>query len=172
VATASPSIGSATVAAPAPSIETAPPAATVAPAPVKVVNLQAADVQQPIDKSNMTPTDAYWAEQPTPVQALRYMPDEQKFDAAQDLAKQGYSIDVPIMMWGWDPLTTMTIRQNDGLTWVPSAMQPNIPVSPGNSFPGLPSYDATKPPAGSIMVSTAFAQGTNMQDPWILALQS
>ena len=124
-----------------------------------------------IDKSNMTPDDAYWAEQPAAVQALRTMPDDQRYAAAQDLANQGYTIDVPIMVYGWDPTATMVVRQSDGLTWVPSAMQPNIPVAPGDSFPGLPSYDPNNPPAGSIKVTTDFAIGTNGQNCWIPADQ-
>jgi len=63
-----------------------PPASTVPPA----------DTPPPADKSKMTPTDAYWAEQPPAVQALRYTPDDQRYPLAQDLAKQGYTIDVPI----------------------------------------------------------------------------
>ncbi len=121
----------------------------------------------------MTPTDAYWAEQPPAVQALRNMPDDQKFEAARDLAAQGYTIDVPIMVWGWDPLVTMTMRQNDGYTWVPSALQPNIPIGPGMvNVWNVPSYDANNPPPGSIKVSTDFAKGTNMQDPWIKTLET
>lgn len=99
------------------------------------------------------------------------MPDDQRYAAAQQLANEGYTIDVPIMVWGWDPLATMIVRQNDGLTWVPSALQPNIPVAPGDTFPGLPSYDPNNPPAGSIQVTTAFAIGTNGQDSWITSDQ-
>jgi hypothetical protein len=117
--------------------------------------------------AKMTPDQAYWAEQPPAVQALQTMPDDQRYSYAQQLASEGYSIDVPIMVWGWDPLATMVMRQNDGLTWVPSGLQPNIPVAPGDSFPGLPSYDPTNPPPGSIPVTTAFAIGTNGQDPWV-----
>jgi hypothetical protein len=127
----------------------------------------AATATSGLDKSQMTPDQAYWAEQPPAVQALQSMPADQRYAAAQDLASQGYTIDVPIMVWGWDPLATMMVRQNDGLTWVPSALQPNIPVAPGDSFAGLPSYDPNNPPAGSIPVTTAFAVGTNGIDPWI-----
>jgi hypothetical protein len=125
-------------------------------------------VKQPVDKSHMTPTDAYWAEQPAAVQQLRNCPDDQKFSMAEDLAKQGYAVDLPIMVWGWDPLVTMTLRQNDGYTWVPSAFQPNIPIGPGiANVWNLPGYDAKNPPPGSIKVSTDFAQGSNGQDPWM-----
>jgi len=95
------------------------------------------------------------------------MPDDQRMAAAQQLANEGYTIDVPIMVWGWDPLATMIDRQNNGYTWVPSALQSDVPVTPGNTFPGLPSYDPNKPPAGSIQVTTAFAIGTNGESAWI-----
>ena len=114
----------------------------------------------------MTPDQAYWASQPAAVQALQSMPAEQRYYAAQELALQGYTIDVPIMVDGMDPLATMMQRQADGYTWVPSALQPNIPVGPGISWPGTV-YDPNNPPPGSVMVTTAFAAGTNMQDPWI-----
>jgi len=118
------------------------------------------------DTSNMTPDQAYWASQPPAVQALQNMPAGQRYAAAQDLALQGYTIDVPIMVEGQDPLATMMQRQADGYTWVPSALQANIPVGPGIAWPGQV-YDPKSPPPGSIQVTTAFAAGTNMQDPWI-----
>ncbi len=124
-----------------------------------------------IDKSKMTPTDAYWAEQPPAVQALRTCPDDQKFAMAQQLSQEGYAIDMPIMVWGWDPLVTMTLRQQEGYTWVPSAFQANIPIGPGiTNVWNLPGYDPNNPPAGSIKVSTDFANGTNGQDPWMKTL--
>ena len=112
--------------------------------------------------SEMTPTEAYWAEQPPAVQALQYAPDDQKAAMAQQLANEGYTIDVPIMVWGWDPLATMIQRQEDGYTWVPSALQPSSDIAPGVSMPGEASYNASNPPAGSIQVSTAFADGTDI----------
>lgn len=112
--------------------------------------------------SQITPTDAYWADQPTAVQALRYTPDDEKAGLAQQLANEGYSIDVPIMVWGWDPLATMIERQSAGYTWVPSALQPSVDVAPGVSMPGSIPYNPDGPPAGSIQVSTAFADGTNI----------
>ena len=113
-----------------------------------------------------SPTDAYWASQPAAVQALRYAPDGQKGAMAEQLASEGYSVDVPIMVWGWDPLATMIQRQSEGYTWVPSAMQPSVQDAPGISMPGTTPYDPSNPPAGSIAVSTAFANGTNIaSDP-------
>jgi hypothetical protein len=109
-----------------------------------------------------TPTDAYWAAQPAAVQALRYAPEDQKGAMAEQLAQQGYQIDVPIMVWGWDPLATMIQRQEEGYTWVPSALQQNVASAPGVSMPGSAPYNPDSAPAGSIQVSTAFADGTNI----------
>ena len=119
------------------------------------------------DKAKITPDDAYWADQPAAVQALRNMPEGDRQNAAMKLAQDGNTIDVPIMVWGWDPLTTMVERQNYGYTWVPSALGSPVLVPPGLSFPGEPSYDAANPPAGSIKVTTDFAAGTNMQNVFI-----
>jgi hypothetical protein len=112
------------------------------------------------------PADVYWAEQPAAVQALRDMPDDARATAAQALAAKGYKIDVPIMVWGWDPLVTMTVRQNMGYTWVPSGGQSPVPVTPGISFAGLPSYDPNSPPQGSIKVTTDFAKLATAPGPY------
>ena len=68
--------------------------------------------------------DAYWAKQPPAVQQLREIddPDARKTMAIQ-LAAQGYTIDVPIMVWGFDEGKTTALRQQYGYTWVPSALQ-------------------------------------------------
>lgn len=123
---------------------------------------------QPVAAAPVSEADAYWAEQPAPVQALRDMPDgEAKDQLALKLANQGYSIDTQIMVWGWDPQMTMTVRANQGYSWVPSYGQANIPVGPGLSMPDNPnSYNPGNPPAGAIQVSTAFAVGT-IQNPLV-----
>jgi hypothetical protein len=151
----------ATSAAAAPAASVATPAAvessSAAPAIQSAAPLTAAE------KADMTPTQAYWASQPPAVQVLQNTPDDQKQEVAQQLANQGYSIDVPIMVWGWDPLATMIERQTAGYTWVPSAMQSSIQEAPGvGGVSGATPYDPTSPPAGSIPVSTAFAEGTNI----------
>jgi len=105
------------------------------------------DAQQAFD-------DSYWASQPQPVQALRYMQNPGQREAlATQLASQGYSIDVPIMVWGWDPSVVTSMRQADGYTWVPSAMQNPVAVAPGlPSMGSLTAYNPNNPPAGSIAV--------------------
>jgi hypothetical protein len=113
----------------------------------------------------MSPADAYWAEQPPAVQQLRYMEVDERGSYAETLAAEGYTIDVPIMVDGGDPLAVMIQREIEGYTWVPSALQANIPAGPGIDVPGAPIYNPNDPPQGSILVTTAFALGTNLQDP-------
>ncbi len=121
----------------------------------------------------MTEGDAYWSAQPAAVQALRYMPQGTEKNAlALSLASQGYKIDTEIMVMGWDPQMTMVARAAYGYTWVPSYGQPAINVQPGVSDPYVPSnYNPGVPPPGSIIVSTAFAQGT-IQNPLLQAPES
>ena len=130
-------------------------------------------VKSPTAAPAANEVDAYWATQPPAVQALRDIPnDSDRMNMAHDLAAKGYAIDVPIMVWGWDPLTTMMIRQSYGYTWVPSATQPNIVAGPGISFPGAQDYDPAHPPAGSIKVSTDFAKGLESTSPWYRTFSS
>jgi hypothetical protein len=105
------------------------------------------DAQQAYD-------DSYWASQPAPVQALRTMQNQEQREAtATQLASEGYSIDVPIMVWGWDPSITMAMRQSEGYTWVPSALQASVEVAPGLSSLGTSAaYNPNNPPPGSITV--------------------
>jgi hypothetical protein len=99
---------------------------------------------------------AYWASQPPEVQALPGITDqEQRATTAAELATNGFTIDVPIMVWGWDAYLTMTMRAQFGYTWVPSALQPPVSIAPGIAQPGVVSYDPLHPPAGSIKVSTS-----------------
>ncbi len=136
--------------------------------------------QVPVSPKTPTPAkaptnevDAYWATQPPEVQALRNIPDDgDRMTLAHQLAGKGYAIDVPIMVWGWDPLTTMMLRQGYGYTWVPSATQPNIVAGPGISFPGAPDYDPKNPPPGSIKVTTDFAKGLESTSPWYSTFNS
>jgi hypothetical protein len=123
---------------------------------------------QPASTVQMTEGDAYWAQQPAAVQALRYMPaGDEKNALALSLANQGYSIDTQIMVLGWDPQMTMAARAGYGYAWVPSYGQSAITVQPGISDPYMSSnYDPASPPPGSIKVSTAFAVGT-IQNPLV-----
>jgi hypothetical protein len=132
-------------------------------APVQQVNNPTPQTTAPV-----TEADAYWDAQPAAVQALRNMPDgPAKNQLALNLANQGYSIDTQIMVWGWDPQMTMTVRENQGYSWVPGYGQSNIPVGPGLSMPDNPNtYNPGNPPADSIQVSTAFAVGT-VQNPLV-----
>ena len=141
----------------------ATPAATTPAASSATASATSGTVLTAAEKANMTPTEAYWASQPPAVQVLQNTPDDQKPAVAQQLANEGYAIDVPIMVWGWDPLATMIERQTAGYTWVPSAMQPAIQEAPGVDAPPVRRLTPrTFRPPGPIPVSTAFAEGTNV----------
>ena len=101
---------------------------------------------------------AYWASQPPEVQALKSITDPgQRATEAAELATDGFTIDVPIMVWGWDPYLVMTMRAQAGYTWVPSALQPPVSIAPGVMLPGVVPYDPLHPPDGSIRVSVNIA---------------
>jgi hypothetical protein len=110
-------------------------------------SLTPGDAQQAFD-------NAYWASQPAAVQALQNVENpEQRSLMATQLANEGYSIDVPIMVWGWDPSITTAMRQADGYTWVPSALQNGVEDAPGLPAVGtIAAYDPNNAPTGSIAV--------------------
>jgi hypothetical protein len=95
---------------------------------------------------------AYWAGQPAAVQQLQNIQNpEQRAALAEQLTQKGYSIDVPIMVWGWDPAITTSARESMGYTWVPSAGQAPVEAAPGLTFAGS-TYNPSQPPPGSITV--------------------
>jgi hypothetical protein len=97
--------------------------------------------------------DSYWAAQPPAVQQLRNIDDpDQRAALGAQLASQGYSIDTPVMIWGWDPSLTTQLRQSFGYTWVPSAMQNPVAAAPGITGGGFTPYNPADPPPGSISV--------------------
>ena len=97
--------------------------------------------------------DAYWSKQPAAVQQLREVDDlSQRQALAARLASQGYQIDVPVMVWGWDAGKTTSLRQTFGYTWVPSALQQPVSAAPGLQGAGIVPYDPNHPPQGSIQV--------------------
>jgi hypothetical protein len=97
---------------------------------------------------------AYWASQPAEVRALPSVEDQAlRAQRGADLAIKGFVIDVPIMVWGWDPYLVMKLRSDFGYTWVPSALQPPVSVAPGLLAPGTIPYDPAHPPSGAIHVS-------------------
>ena len=66
--------------------------------------------------------------QPPAVRALRNLPSGDERDArALVLAQGGAALDVPVMVWNRDPVTTTGVRQQLGFTWVPSAVQARLP---------------------------------------------
>lgn len=123
----------------------------------------------PVAAKSLAPqneTDAYWAQQPKEVQALKDIQGlEQRTAKAKELTQQGYAVDYEIQVLGYDPYMTMKGRQEMGYTWVPAMGQASVPLGPGLSYPGLASYDARNPPPGSIPVSIAFAKGLEHTTP-------
>lgn len=106
-----------------------------------------------------TSADAYWEAQPAEVQALRSMPvGAERTAKAHELAAR-FPLERRIAVFNWDPLASMRSWKDAGYTWVPALGQPDIPVSPGLTFFGKPSYDPANPPPGSIKVDTSFADG-------------
>jgi len=134
---------------PMPSLPVPPASATpvmASAAPATTPSAPALDPQQIFDNE-------YWASQPPAVQALRTMDPSERTTMAAQLAGEGYQIDVPIMVWGWDPSITMSMRKAEGYTWVPSALQNPVEDLPGlPSMGGLTAYNSSDPPAGSIAV--------------------
>jgi len=100
-------------------------------------------------------TDIYWLSKPPQVSALKPLPDNspERISLAEDLARSGFKVDVPIMVWGWDAYKVMKLRGDLGYTWVPSALMPNITIAPGLMMAGTTPYDPNSPPSGSIKVS-------------------
>ncbi len=145
---------------------TAPSAATAASTtPVKATPALSTSASTPASTATGIPTtwytpnaadDAYWNAQPAAVQQLRQITSEPQRQAlATQLASQGYQIDMPIMVWGWDAAKTTALRQQYGYTWVPAMGQAPIQVAPGLNFPGFASYNPNNPPPGSILVPPA-----------------
>jgi hypothetical protein len=90
---------------------------------------------------------------------------------AMALAKAGCTIDMAIMVWGWDPVMTEFLRFQAGWKWVPAANQPNPPLPPFLTFPGMTPYDPNNPPPGSIKVSVSAADFPPATPPVIIPTQ-
>lgn len=113
------------------------------------------DIQTQFDK-------AYWLSQPPEVRVLdqlapKPLEADERLTRGTALAKQGFKIDVPIMIWGWDPYKVMKLRLEYGYTWVPNALQPPVGAAPGLRGPGITAYDPNNPPGGAIKVSVNIA---------------
>jgi len=151
------------------------PAAPAASAPAAAAVSNGTVSGEPLDdaarsKLIQAEIDAYWAGQPAAVQQLRNIRDfVQRMSMANQLASQGYSIDKSIMVWGYDPMKTMVTRQIYGYSWVPSLNQSvDATPPPGFALPGQTPYDPAHPAPGSITVSTKFADGLGISDPFKL----
>lgn len=97
----------------------------------------------------------YWASKTPEVAALDGMEAFSlgRTALAVQLASKGVKVDMDIDAYGSSAWHTMKLRKQYGYTWVPSLLQPPVPVAPGLYFPGVPSYDPASPPIGSVKVS-------------------
>ena len=78
---------------------------------------------------------------------------------AASLAAAGNLIDVPLMVYGWDPWSINSQRVAAGLDWVPSALQQPLNSPTGYAMPGFAAGPnqtpyPTIPPPNTIRVST------------------
>ena len=116
---------------------------------------------------------AYWASQPPEVRGLPSLEDQDcRAKRAAELASKGFVIDVPIMVWAWDPYLVMKLRSDFGYTWVPSALQTPVTIAPGLSAPGIVPYDPAHPPSGAIHVSLRVEDYPPFNPPGVPASQS
>lgn len=101
------------------------------------------------------PTGPQPARRPTPEMLAALAELEQLADRywlAANLAAAGYTVDVPIDVWGWEAEAVMRNRREAGYRWVPCAGMPPVNVAPGIQVPGMLSYDPARPPLGAILV--------------------
>jgi hypothetical protein len=123
------------------------------PGPTNTAPAPTAPAVPPDTTSIQSADDLYWSKQPSAVQQLRNIGAlDQRAAVAGQLAAQGYSIDVPVMVWGWDAGKTTQLRQGFGYTWVPAAMQMPVTAAPGITGASVIPYDPAHPPQGSIRV--------------------
>jgi hypothetical protein len=121
-----------------------------------------------MDTTSLDFDKVYWLSQPPEVRALEVntTPDQDiRMNRGVELAVKGFKIDVPIMLWGWDPYKVMKLRMDFGYTWVPNALQPRVGAAPGLTGPGIIPYDPFNPPGGSIKVSLNLADYPPVDPP-------
>ncbi len=87
--------------------------------------------------------ETYWAAQPPAVRALRTMPGgSERTQAALELAQKGYTVDVMIGVYGFEPWGTMSGRMLHGFKWSPALLQDYTlvmwPLNPWEIGPSAP----------------------------------
>lgn len=151
----------------------------------------AADV--PIDGRDQF-NAAYWLAQPAAVRALKDLPaGGARVQAALDLAKAGYAVDVMIEAYGFEPWGTMASRKLQGFAWAPAILQdyqltqyaiapwytsPDTPMPKGAIKTSLdladyPAFDPPPPPPTVTLVANPVGSniwgtswGSNFGDNW------
>lgn len=97
--------------------------------------------------------DMFWLYFPVEVRALRDMEPSERFVYAMDLLARGFLLVGDVMIFEVDPITYINLCFNQGYRWVTAWGDPTVPVAPGITFPGMPSYDPAAPPKRSIPIS-------------------
>lgn len=97
--------------------------------------------------------DIFWLYFPMEVRALRDMEPKERFPYAMDLLSKGFIVASDVMVFEVDPVTHINLCYNQGYRWSEAMGEPGIPVAPGVSMPGMPSYDPLKPPLRSYPIS-------------------
>lgn len=76
--------------------------------------------------------DIWWAAQPPPVRALRFMQPAQKYAAIQALLLQGYLLNGPVCGWGESPAWQMGYLQDVAKeAWFPAMGYAQLAGAPG-----------------------------------------
>jgi hypothetical protein len=113
-------------------------------------------------------TEMWWLAQPPQVRELRSMPaDEARTAKALSLAQTGFTILIPVCVYGWDAHNAMECYQANGFKWVPALLQ-NLTVAQFPLNPWELSQD-TPMPKGSIKVSLAEADYPPFDPPSVPA---
>lgn len=90
---------------------------------------------------------AYWLAQPPAVRVLQHMPSDigARDAKALELAQQGYNVDVPIMVYDWNPYWVMQVRENEGLTDVRDGTGSRA-LKVSSNIADFPPFDPPPPP--------------------------
>ncbi len=107
---------------------------------------------------------AYWASKAPAVRAFETMQSEDDRIALAQSLLANYTIDREIMVWGWDPYKVMFMRKLNGTPWVQPLNQ-HVEYAFGPNNQGLPIYDPTSPPPGSILVSASIKDYPPFPEP-------
>lgn len=95
----------------------------------------------------------WWAAQPPRVRGLKDLPvDTSRTALALELAQQGFTIFIPVCVYGWSPYGVMSCYAANGFKWVPALLQTGFTVAQNPIGPDEISQNAPIP-KGAIKIS-------------------